>query len=69
MQNRRQLLEEWGNLIATGLRQFVPWHFVGEPACYVAGRYVRVEAVAFPTALAQGQTERLPPYPTHRLGG
>ena len=26
------------------LRQFVPWQFTGEPACYMAGRFIRVEA-------------------------
>lgn len=34
------------------LRQFVPWDFVGEPACYMAGRYVRVEA-GWPDSLAE----------------
>jgi len=33
------------------LRQFVPWNFVGEPACYMSGRYVRVEA-GWPDELA-----------------
>ncbi len=26
------------------LRQFVPWEFAGAPACYMSGRYVRIEA-------------------------
>ena len=34
------------------LRQFVPWQFTGEPACYMAGRYVRVEA-GWPPELAE----------------
>jgi hypothetical protein len=34
------------------LRQFVPWQFVGEPAVYMAGRYVRVEA-GWPAELAE----------------
>ena len=34
------------------LRQFVPWHFVGTPQCFMAGRYVRVEA-GWPPELAQ----------------
>lgn len=34
------------------LRQFVPWQFTGEPACYLAGRYIRVEA-GWPRELAE----------------
>jgi DNA segregation ATPase FtsK/SpoIIIE-like protein len=34
------------------LRQFVPWNFVGEPACYMAGRFVRLEA-GWPDHLAR----------------
>ncbi|MFZ5919313.1 MAG: FtsK/SpoIIIE domain-containing protein [Chloroflexota bacterium] len=34
------------------LRQFVPWPFSGDPQCYMAGRYVRVEA-AWPDHLAE----------------
>jgi len=34
------------------LRQFVPWHFRGDPACFMSGRYVRVEA-GWPDSLAE----------------
>jgi len=34
------------------LRQFIPFDFVGEPACYMSGRYVRVEA-GWPDSLAE----------------
>jgi len=34
------------------LRQFVPWSFTGEPAAYMAGRFVRVEA-GWPPELAE----------------
>jgi hypothetical protein len=34
------------------MRQFVPWPFIGEPACYLGGRCVRVEA-GWPDALAE----------------
>lgn len=37
---------------AATLRQFVPWQFNGEPNCYMAGRYVRVEA-GWPDWLAE----------------
>ncbi len=33
-------------------RQFVPWRFVGDPAVYMAGRFVRLEA-GWPDALAE----------------
>lgn len=34
------------------LRQFVPWSFTGEPAAYMAGRFVRLEA-GWPPELAE----------------
>jgi hypothetical protein len=34
-----------------GLRQLVPWQFIGEPQCFMRGRYVRVEA-GWPRELA-----------------
>jgi hypothetical protein len=34
------------------LRQFVPWEFAGSPACFMAGRFVRVEA-GWPDSLAE----------------
>jgi hypothetical protein len=34
------------------LRQFVPWRFAGEPVCYMAGRFVRLEA-GWPDHLAK----------------
>jgi len=34
------------------LRQLVPWHFRGEPACFMSGRFVRVEA-GWPDILAE----------------
>ena len=34
------------------LRQFVSWPFVGDPACYMIGRYIRCEA-GWPDALAE----------------
>lgn len=34
------------------MRQFIPWHFVGEPACFLSSRYVRLEA-GFPDSLAE----------------
>ncbi|MBN1661046.1 MAG: hypothetical protein JXA93_21810 [Anaerolineae bacterium] len=34
------------------LRQFVPWSFTGEPAAYMSGRFVRVEA-GWPPELAE----------------
>ena len=33
-------------------RQFIPWHFTGEPAVYMAGRFVRIEA-GWPDSLAE----------------
>lgn len=33
-------------------RQLIPWDFMGEPACYMAGRFVRVEA-GWPDTLAE----------------
>lgn len=33
------------------LRQFIPWSFVGNPQCFMAGRYVRCEA-GWPVGLA-----------------
>jgi hypothetical protein len=33
------------------LRQFVPWDFIGDPACYMSGRFVRCEA-GWPERLA-----------------
>jgi hypothetical protein len=33
-------------------RQFIPWEFIGEPAVYMAGRFVRLEA-GWPSALAE----------------
>jgi hypothetical protein len=37
---------------AATLRQFIPWHFTGEPQAYMSGRYVRVEA-GWPSHLAE----------------
>ena len=34
------------------MRQFIPWAFVADPAVYLAGRFVRIEA-GWPDALAQ----------------
>jgi hypothetical protein len=34
------------------LRQFVPWHFAGDPQAFMSGRYVRVEA-GWPLELAE----------------
>ena len=34
------------------LRQFIPWSFPGEPACYMSGRYIRIEA-GWPEDLAE----------------
>jgi len=34
------------------MRQFVPWDFVGEPSCFLSGRFVRLEA-GWPDGLAE----------------
>jgi hypothetical protein len=34
------------------MRQFIPWAFVGDPACYMSGRFVRIEA-GWPDHLAE----------------
>jgi hypothetical protein len=36
---------------AATLRQFIPWDFAGDPACYMSGRHVRCEA-GWPECLA-----------------
>jgi len=47
-----KLLRAFAKNDAAVLRQFVPWQFCGEPAVFMAGRYVRVEA-GWPGKLAQ----------------
>lgn len=39
-----RLLQALGKNDAAALRQFVPWHFTGEPQAFMSGRFVRVEA-------------------------
>ena len=46
-----RLLRELSKADCASLRQFVPWRFVGDPQCFMAGRYVRVEA-GWPSELA-----------------
>lgn len=47
-----QLLRALGSDDGAILRQFIPWAFIGDPVCYMAGRFVRIEA-AWPDHLAE----------------
>jgi len=46
-----RLLRELSKADCASLRQFIPWHFVGDPQAFMSGRYVRVEA-GWPSELA-----------------
>lgn len=47
-----RLLRALGSDEGAILRQFIPWAFMGDPVCYMAGRFVRIEA-GWPDHLAE----------------
>jgi hypothetical protein len=47
-----RLLRALGSDDGAIMRQFVPWAFIGDPVCYMAGRFVRIEA-GWPDHLAE----------------
>lgn len=63
-----KLLQALSRNSAAVLRQFIPWTFLGDPACYMFGRAVRVEA-PWPEHLAETEVRLsdLSLHPTSRV--
>lgn len=62
-----RLLRALGKNDAAALRQFIPWHFRGDPQVFMAGRYVRIEG-GWPDSLSESMI-RLHDLANHPHGG